>query len=50
MYIIQTSNSFEQVIGPEELAAELRAEDPDSMDPVQKALLSKQIFKHLIAE
>lgn len=28
-----------QVIGPEELAAELRDEDPDSLDPVQQALL-----------
>ncbi|KAJ8713529.1 hypothetical protein PYW07_013899 [Mythimna separata] len=28
-----------QVIGPEELAAELREEDPDSLDPVQQALL-----------
>ncbi|KPJ07212.1 hypothetical protein RR48_07628 [Papilio machaon] len=27
-----------QVIGPEELAAELRAEDPESVDPVQQAL------------
>ncbi|CAG4947485.1 unnamed protein product [Parnassius apollo] len=27
-----------QIIGPEELAAELRAEDPESMDPVQLAL------------
>ncbi|CAB3251716.1 unnamed protein product [Arctia plantaginis] len=28
-----------QVIGPEELAAELREDDPDSLDPVQRALL-----------
>ncbi|CAH2039562.1 unnamed protein product, partial [Iphiclides podalirius] len=27
-----------QVIGPEELAAELRAEDPESLDPVQRTL------------
>ncbi|XP_013146838.1 PREDICTED: uncharacterized protein LOC106109777 [Papilio polytes] len=27
-----------QVIGPEELAAELKAEDPESLDPVQQAL------------
>ncbi|XP_049874082.1 nuclear pore complex protein Nup160 homolog [Pectinophora gossypiella] len=31
-----------QVIGPEELAAELREEDPDSMDPVQRALLGSE--------
>ncbi|XP_041987810.1 nuclear pore complex protein Nup160 homolog [Aricia agestis] len=34
-----TPNSAPQVIGPEELAAELRAEDPDMLDPVQQALL-----------
>lgn len=33
----------QQVIGPEELAAELREDDPDSLDPVQQALLSKFI-------
>ncbi|XP_072947333.1 nuclear pore complex protein Nup160 homolog [Epargyreus clarus] len=31
-----------QVIGPEELAAELREEDPDSLDPVQQALLRSE--------
>ncbi|XP_060802410.1 nuclear pore complex protein Nup160 homolog isoform X2 [Amyelois transitella] len=31
-----------QVIGPEELAAELREEDPDSLDPVQKALIKNE--------
>ncbi|XP_038223418.1 nuclear pore complex protein Nup160 homolog [Zerene cesonia] len=38
-----------QVIGPDELAAELREEDPDSLDPVQKALQrSENIdFDHL---
>ncbi|XP_068618612.1 nuclear pore complex protein Nup160 homolog [Battus philenor] len=33
-----SSSSTLQVIGPEELAAELRAEDPESLDPVQRAL------------
>lgn len=33
-----------QVIGPEELAAELREEDPDSLNPVEQALQSKQFF------
>ncbi|XP_053606276.1 nuclear pore complex protein Nup160 homolog isoform X2 [Plodia interpunctella] len=36
------ANSTLQVIGPEELAAELREEDPDSLDPVQKALLKNE--------
>ncbi|CAH0398784.1 unnamed protein product [Chilo suppressalis] len=31
-----------QIIGPEELAAELREEDPDSLNPVQEALLSNE--------
>ncbi|KAM3966268.1 LOW QUALITY PROTEIN: nuclear pore complex protein Nup160 homolog [Aphomia sociella] len=31
-----------QVIGPEELAAELRGEDPESMDPVEQALLKNE--------
>lgn len=39
------------MIGPEELAAELREEDPESMSPVQQALLSNIAlqFYHLYA-
>ncbi|KAI5645365.1 hypothetical protein NE865_02452 [Phthorimaea operculella] len=39
---IHTLDLLIQVIGPEELAAELRDEDPDSMDPVQQALLRSE--------
>ncbi|CAG9793912.1 unnamed protein product [Diatraea saccharalis] len=36
------TNKSVQIIGPEELAAELREEDPDSLNPVQEALLRNE--------
>lgn len=40
-YIFKLFIKFLKVIGPEELAAELREDDPESLDPVQQALLRK---------
>ncbi|XP_026325056.1 nuclear pore complex protein Nup160 homolog isoform X2 [Hyposmocoma kahamanoa] len=41
-FLARPAQNSLQVIGPEELAAELREEDPDSMDPVQQALLKNE--------